>query len=71
MSPKKYLVVVEVVISSEGYFRYNILSLSGIEEVDSAVKEFLDNEINKIYPKPFDGKKKVIRVNFKPESRGG
>ena len=66
-SPKKYKVKVKIIITPEGFFRYNIISLSGIEEVDKAVKKFLEDEINSLYPKPFDGKEKVLIVNFIPE----
>jgi len=67
LSPQKYKVKVKVIISSEGYFRYNIVSLSGIEEVDKAVKKFLEDETNSKYPKPPDNKEKELIINFIPE----
>jgi len=67
LSPQKYKVKVKITISSEGFFRYSVISLSGIEEVDRAVKKFLENEINSRYPKPPDGREKELIINFIPE----
>ncbi|HIP13671.1 MAG TPA: hypothetical protein EYG73_13265 [Arcobacter sp.] len=62
-----YLLVAEIMIDSKGLFSYHITSYSGNLVVDNAVKEFLKNEKLKFYPIPPDGKKKRIRINFKPE----
>jgi len=66
-SPKKYKVKVKVTITPEGFFNYYIISLSGIKEVDKAVKNFLNDQQNLTYPKPPDGKEKILIINFIPE----
>lgn len=63
-----YLLIAEIIIDSKGVFSYHITSYSGNLVVDNAVKEFLKNEKQKLYPVSPDGKIKKIRINFKPET---
>jgi hypothetical protein len=62
-----YLLIAEININNKGIFSYHIVFYSNNLIVDKAVKEFLENETNDIYPVAPDGKSKNIRINFKPE----
>lgn len=62
-----YLVVAEIIINAKGKFSYQLLSLSGNNDVDNAVKRFLENQILDRYPVSPDGETKIIKINFKPD----
>lgn len=64
---RDYLVVAEITIDDKGKFSYHVLSLSGDDSVDNAVKLFLENQLLEKYPVSPDNDIKTIRINFKPD----
>jgi len=64
LATQSYLVQVEVEITTKGVFSYTILKYSGNLNIDNSVKDFLNTQINEVYPLPIDGKNKNILINF-------
>ena len=67
LNNQNYTVKVKITIDTQGNFSYHIVSLSGIDNVDVAIKDFLNNQKFEKYPVSPDNKKKNIQINFKPD----
>jgi hypothetical protein len=67
LNNQDYTVVVNITIDTQGTFSYHIVNFSGVKNVDTTIKEFLENQLLENYPISPDKNTKTIKINFKPD----